>query len=143
MRTRGFTLLEMLVATVILGIAVVGLLSNISTSLSNASRLTDYDRAALVAKRKMDELLLDPHLPRFTVVEGKFDPATSAGLEGGWRAQLTPFEMPPQASPGTPVLDRLELQIFWMNGLRQRTLTLEGYRRSIVETGGATPGGAF
>ncbi len=59
MKPRGFTLLEMLVATAIMGIAVVALLANISTSMQNASRLTDYDRAALLAKRKMDELLLD------------------------------------------------------------------------------------
>ncbi len=59
MKSRGFTLLEMLVATLIMGIAVVALLSNISTSLRHASRVTDNDRAALAAKRKMDELLLD------------------------------------------------------------------------------------
>ena len=59
----GFTLLEMLVATVIMGMAVVGLLSNISTSLQHASRLIEHDRAALAARRTMDELLVDSRLP--------------------------------------------------------------------------------
>ncbi len=99
MRRGGFTLLEMLVATLIMGIAVVGLLSNISTSLQHASRLADYDRAALVARRKMNELLLDSQLPKGILVSGQFDPAAT-GVAGGWRARLTSFEEPPDAAPG-------------------------------------------
>lgn len=137
MNKRGFTLLEMLVATAIMGIAVVGLLSNISTSLNNASRLTDYDRAALAAKRKMDELLLDSRLPKSKVLEGPLEPSAFGGLEGGWRARLTTFETPPQAGPGTAVLDRLELEIWWRSGAKRRSLTLDGYRRSIVPRPGA------
>ena len=34
---RGFTLLEILVATTIMGVAVVGLLSSLSTSMRNAA----------------------------------------------------------------------------------------------------------
>ena len=132
MNNRGFTLLEMLVATFIMGVAVVGLLSNISTSLNNAGRLTDYDRAALAAKRKMDELLLDSRLPKSTLLEGSLGPAAFGGLEGGWRARLTTFETPPQAGPGTAVLDRLELEIWWTSGAKRRSLTLDGYRRSAV-----------
>ena len=96
----------------IMGIAVVGLLSNISTSLQHASRLTDYDRAALVARRTMDELLLDSRLPYDSPLEGQFDPAAT-GMKGGWRARLTRFEAPPQTTPGTPLLERLELEVWW------------------------------
>jgi type II secretion system protein I len=42
MNRRGFTLLEVLVATVIMATAVIALLSNLSTSLNNAARLTDF-----------------------------------------------------------------------------------------------------
>ena len=55
----GFTLLEVLVATTIMAIAVSGLLASLSTSLRVASRLTDYDRATLLAREKMDELLVN------------------------------------------------------------------------------------
>lgn len=55
---RGFTLLEVLVATLVMAIAVAGLMSAISGSLRNAARLTDHDRAALLGRQKMDELLI-------------------------------------------------------------------------------------
>jgi type II secretion system protein I len=137
---NGFTLLEMLVATVIMGIAVVGLLSNISTSLQHAGRLADYDRAALIAQRKMDELLLNTGLPKDVPVEGKFDPAAT-GLDGGWRARVTTFEAPPNAGPTTPVLERLQLEIWWTSGLQQRSLSLEGFRRSTPGLATAVGGG--
>ena len=140
---KGFTLLEMLVATMIMGIAVVGLLSNLSTSLRNAARLTEYDRAALLAKRKMDELLLDSRLPKDRVIEAQFDPATT-GVEGGWRARLATFEEPPNAGPGVSVLERVELQVWWMSGARRRTLSMEAFRTATIlppdlAGGGGTP----
>lgn len=137
MKARGFTLLEMLVATLILGVAVAGLLSNISASLRTASKVADYDRAALAAKRKMDELLSDSRLGRFAAVSGPLDP--SMGLEGGWRARVEPFEAPAQAGPGTPVLDRVVLEMWWRQGPRTRRVQLEAFRRSFVEVPGVQP----
>ncbi|MCS7316022.1 MAG: type II secretion system protein [Bryobacterales bacterium] len=133
MKRHGFTLLEMLVATTIMGIAVVGLLAALSTSLGNAARLTEADRIALLARRQMDALLLDPRLPRFTVFGGEFDRALSGGLPAGWRARLTPFEAPPGAGPGSAALERLELEIWWETAPeRRKSFRLEAYRRGIV-----------
>ena len=47
-----------------MGIAVAGILSGMAGASRNASRLTDYDRATLLAKQKMDELLIDRDAPR-------------------------------------------------------------------------------
>ena len=132
MKPRGFTLLEMLVATTIMGIAVVSLLAAISTSMRNAARLTDYDRAALLARSKMDELLLAPRLPLNVELAGAFDPTLLGGQEGGWRARVTPFEMPPQRMAGVPALERVQLLIWWQAGDRQRTFGLDGYRARML-----------
>jgi general secretion pathway protein I len=132
MTRRGFTLLEMLVATTIMGIAVVGLLSNLSTSLNNAARLTGYDRAAVLAREKMDELLLNPRLPEFVPLQGAFDASLVGDTAAGWRARLTPFEVPPNAAAGVPVLERIELQVWWGTGHSQHTLSLDGYRRGTL-----------
>ena len=72
MSRRGFTLLEMMVATLIMGIAVVGLLSGISAATRNAARVGDADRAVLLARTKMDELLLDRNLARDATPEQAF-----------------------------------------------------------------------
>ena len=130
-RNRGFTLLEVMVATTIMAIAVVGLLSSLSASLRNAARLTDYDRSALLARRRMDELLLDRRLPRFATDEGNWD-LSATGVEGGWRARITPFDAPPGAGAGVAVLDRVELEVWWTKGGFRRSFTLEGFRRGIL-----------
>jgi general secretion pathway protein I len=123
---RGLTLLEVLIATLIMAIAVVGLLSSLSTSMRNASRVTDYDRATILARTKMDELLAVSRLPKFVVHEGNFD-ATS-----GWRARATPFESPIGAGPGVTAIDRVELEVWWMAGDQRRVFTLEGFRRTVL-----------
>jgi general secretion pathway protein I len=129
---RGFTLLEVLVATVLMAVAVAGLLSNLSTSLRNASRLTEHDRAAMLARRKMDELLLVPRLPKYQILEGTWDRSVAGEMRGGWRAQLMPFERPPGAGAGSLALDRLELEVWWMAGSQRRNFTLEGYRTAVL-----------
>jgi general secretion pathway protein I len=135
MNRRGFTLLEVIVASSIMAVAVVGLLSSISTSMNGAMRLTEYDRAALVARRKMDELISNPQLSPGGQYQGTLDESQSGGLDGGWSARVTIFEMPPGARPGTPVLQRIELQIWWERLERRRVFTLEGFRRGVLRPG--------
>jgi general secretion pathway protein I len=132
MQQRGFTLLEMLVATLIMGIAVIGLMAEITASMRNASRVTNRDRAALLARSKMDELLADPTLPLDTPVQGPFDRSLTGGVEGGWTARLTRFEMPPNPAPGQQSLDRLTLEIWWIANGERRTFALGGYRAHIL-----------
>jgi general secretion pathway protein I len=135
MSRRGFTLLEVLVATSIMAIAVVGLLSALSSSLSNANRLTDHDKAALAARRKMDELLLASRLPRMQVMEGPLDPVAD-GLEGGWRAEVFPFEAAPNVGPGMVVFDRVECEIWWTRAGQRKSFALEAYKANVLGPGG-------
>lgn len=132
MNRRGFTLLEVLVATLIMALAVTGLLSALSTSLRSASRLTDYDRATLLARQKMDELSVAARAPRIAPFEGTWGPEVTGNLPMGWRARITPFEMPPGAGPGTLILERVELEIWWMNGQQRRTFQIDGFRHAVL-----------
>ena len=126
--TRGVTLLEMIVAATILAIAVVGLMAGLAGTTHNAARLQDYDRAVQLGRTRMNELMLDQRIPRNTLVEGPFDPAQTGGLEAGWKARVSQFEMPPHAAPGEVALDRIELQVWWRTGKNVRTYTLDAYR---------------
>jgi general secretion pathway protein I len=132
-RERGFTLLEVLVATVIMGIAVAGLIAGLSQSARNASRLTDYDRAAMLARTRMNDLLLDANLPFDGSVEGQFDRDQSGSVPSGWRAVLKPFDVPPKAGPGSVILQSVALEVWWMpaEGTR-RSIRLEGYRQALI-----------
>jgi general secretion pathway protein I len=132
---RGFTLLEVLVATLIMGIAIAGILGALSAASRTAASLTQYDRATLLARQKMDELLVDQHLPRKSMLQGAWSPDQAGGVDAGWRARVTPFEFSPNTGPGQWVLDRIELEIWWMEGATRRGFTLEGYRRGILHAG--------
>ncbi|HKD07623.1 MAG TPA: prepilin-type N-terminal cleavage/methylation domain-containing protein [Bryobacteraceae bacterium] len=123
----GFSLLEVLVATVILGVAVTSLIVGLSQSVKNASRLSDYDRSATLARNKMNDLLLDADLPFDGEVEGQFD------KDAGWRAVVRPFEQPPQAGPGTPILQRIALEVWWQPATGpRRTIQVAGYRSTRI-----------
>jgi general secretion pathway protein I len=131
----GFTLLEVLIATLLMGIAVAGVLSAISATTRNAARLTQYDRATLLARQKLDELLVDQRAPRKIPLTGQWSAAEAGGIPTQWRAVITPFEAAPGAAPGQWVLDRVELQLSWMDGATKRGFALEGFRRGVLRPG--------
>jgi prepilin-type N-terminal cleavage/methylation domain-containing protein len=134
----GFTLLEVLVATLIMGIALAGVLGGLAGASRNTLRLTTHDRATMLAKQKMDELLVDRDTPRNQAIGGPFNPADTGGVPYAWRARVVPFESFPGAGAGAPAIDRIELEISWMDGPTRRSFTLEGFRRNVLRLGDPT-----
>ena len=132
---RGFTLLEALVATMIMGVAVAGILSALAASSRNIGRLTQADRAVVLARSKMDQLLVDLTLPRKTELGGPFSAAEAGAMPMGWRARVTAVEAAPGATDLNWVIDRIELEIWWMDGTTRRSFALEGYRRALLPYG--------
>jgi prepilin-type N-terminal cleavage/methylation domain-containing protein len=132
---RGFTLLEALVATMIMGVAIAGILDALAASSRNVSRLTQADRAVVLARAKMDELLVNDTLPRNAFVDGIFPSGEAGSINTGWRARVTPIEAAPGTTELNWVIDRVELEIWWMDGATRRSFSLEGYRRSLLPQG--------
>jgi general secretion pathway protein I len=138
---RGFTLLELIVATTILAVAVVGLMSGITGSTRNAAKLRDSDRIAMAAREQMNELLADYMAPPNTPLTGLFDPALMGGIEAGWRAQITTAEKPTTVA-GQLALDRIQLEVWWNRNGNRRTLALEGFRKRFLLKGELQGGGS-
>jgi hypothetical protein len=116
-------LLEVLVATAIMAIAVIGLLSLISGSLANAARVQEYDRAAMLARHKMGELMVSEPLSLNADLSGDFDEAS------GWKARVEPFESLPGS--GQAILAQIHLEIWWRSEGRRRTVAFDSYRRLV------------
>lgn len=131
MTSRGFTLLEVLVATAIMAIAVTTAVTALRTSLRNADRQMELDKVNGLARRKMDELLAERLTPRCQGFGGIFPPAYTGGVEAGWNALVTPYEtaaMPP--APGAAALERIQLEVWWKTISGRKTMRLEAYRRT-------------
>ena len=135
---RGFTLLEMIVASTVMAIAVVGLLSGIAGATRNAARLRDYERVVQLARMQMDFLLAD-HTAAGSRT-GTFDAQQTGGLAAGWQSHVSVSQTPPNPAPGQPVLDRIELEIWWMQGDQRRTFTLDAFRTRYLSGSASEPG---
>ena len=117
----------MIVATAILATAIIGLLTLTSVSLSNAAVIREYDRAAMLARAKMSELLEVNPLPLGEVMAGAFDESTR------WEARAEPFDVVPPTAIGRPMLVRVELTVAWVAREREKFIQLEGYRSMRIQ----------
>jgi len=114
---RGFTLLEVLVAMTILGIAVVTLMQLSSQGLRLLRLSDDYQQAVLVA----DRIVRAVEVPR----EG-----VEAGQEGPfqWERRVALVPMPEELTPGAgpkPLLYSLSVAVRWGGA---RTLEIASLR---------------
>jgi hypothetical protein len=119
----------------IMGVAVAGILDALAASSRNVVRLTQADRAVILARTKMDQLLVNDALPRKADLGGAFTAAEAGALTAGWSARVTPIESAPEATDYNWVIDRITLEIWWMDGATRHSFSLEGYRRSILPMG--------
>ena len=133
---RGFTLLEALVATAVLGASVAALLGLLSGALRNATRLEAPERALLLGQSKLHELISagledeggeTSDLPFDQTIEGHWDERFR------WEARMTRFRSSPERTPRELLLARVALDVFWKvdtggPGGDERKLSFETYQ---------------
>ncbi len=130
---KGFTLLEVLVATAILGTAVAALFGLLSGALGNLSRLQAPEQALLLGPSKLNELLATgfetddgviAETPLDEKIQGRWDDRFR------WESRSTRFRSSPEPVPGETILVRVELDVFWESGPQneEKKLSFETYQ---------------
>jgi len=122
----GFSLIEVLVATIILAVAVSALLANLSTSTSNLFRTNDIDRLTFLSKRKMDELISVQAIPLGAGISGVLETDEKQNPTAGFTYAITPITGIGQNTGERVDLVRLETWI--QSGSRKKTLRLDSFR---------------
>ena len=121
-RQDGFSLLEMVVATGLLGVAMVGILGSIGSSVTAVGAAREYDAAALIARSTMNDLLTAWPLPLGTTMGDRYPDGS------GWEAIAMPMEGFGRDGSGRQLV-RVSLVVWWHSGGDRKEIRLEGYRR--------------
>lgn len=117
---RGFTLLEILVALVILGTSVVIVLQLFSSGLRSIHASEDLALASLTAEAKMQEILEDPALEEKTSTDVS---------ETGYRFDVVVTEALKERTENLAIrMLQVDLTVRWMTGSRERSLTLRSLK---------------
>ena len=125
----GFTLIEVLVALAIIGLALGAVASVFSNGLTAHETVSDAETALALAEEQLALAAAAPH------------PGASNGTYGGrfaWHATIAPYTDPSDRSPDEPTtlpqLYRVAVSVAWQDGRRSRALSL-----STLRVGAAAP----
>ena len=85
-RSRGFTLIEVMVALVVAALALVAVLAGISQMVDAGTAMRDRTYAAWIAQNRIAEMRLANVEPEVSTTNGEVE---FAGLEWGWTATVS------------------------------------------------------
>ncbi len=115
-RERGFTLLEILVALAIVGIALTGVLQIFSSDLKGITEADDYVKAAIKAESAMREILDSDELEEGSWVES---------TEDGYDISVTVKGIEEERTEYLSVrLLEVTLEFRWLRDEKERALNL-------------------
>ena len=113
-RSRGFSLLEVVAATLLLAIAFAALLKVAGGSIELTRNADDHSQAALWARSLLDTVDITTPLQPGTT-EGRFD------AHYRWRLVVTPWRAAAPAQNMPMRVMKLDLDVMWGSRLRERT----------------------
>ena len=119
----GFTLLEVLVAVSIVGIALVVLLRLHLLSLDATLAAQDLSTAVLLAQGRMAVFLAQS--PPAGEDEGRFDGPDLERFR--WTTSVRQFDLDPGSRAASAGVRHVTVSVHWREGNRNRTYTLETY----------------
>ncbi|HPD60553.1 MAG TPA: type II secretion system protein [Thermodesulfobacteriota bacterium] len=118
---KGFTLMEIMVAVAILGIALTVIMELFSGGLRLVRKSQEYSRAVFYGRQLLEELCLKKEFLG-TVEEGVF-----AGSEYRWRYEVEPvFLVDGEKEKKFPLnIFKIKIFIFWPDGDKEKNLVFE------------------
>ena len=120
---RGFTLIEVLVATSVLGIVAVALFGLLSASLSNLHKVEDLHHYELAAQDTMDRVLLLPTLPVPATASGQVENSNAR-----WTVNVDLWAPSNLDKKPTEVIAKVRVLLSWPGRSGDRTIELESLR---------------
>jgi len=137
---QGFTLLEVLVAMVLLGAGLAIAFTAISGSTKLDSKASGHAAAMALARAKLDEVLKHPdYVLALDAGEERF-----AGIDLGYRVQIRPVPLlePRQMARLTGLTQKLqevEIEVFWGPKGAAQSYRLSTYRLDVATPAPASP----
>ncbi len=124
---RGFTLIEVMVAAAILGIAASALFGLLSKSLYNVRKIEDLHRYELAGEEVMNRALLVSPLPPAGRAEG-----TLKHVDANWVVNIRPW-MPSDLKnkPGDAVM-KIDVEVRWLASSGEKRLMLETIKPASI-----------
>ncbi len=114
---KGFTLIEVIVALSILGIAITVILQLFSANLKAVSKSEDYVNALVLANQKMHELSQSDDIS---------EKAWTEMTEHGYRFDISVYEVLKERTETLQVrLMEIQLTVSWLKGSQQKSHTLK------------------
>ena len=131
LNSRGYSLIEVLVAFMILALALTVLLRIFSGGLSNISASADYARAVLVAEAQLAG----------AGIAGELSPGETTGEEAGryrWTRKVRAYPLPGMAGTADPPVSAYQVTVTveWPRGAQLRQVDLTSLRLAPNESGG-------
>jgi len=128
--TAGFTLIEVVVAMAILGVALTVIIELFSGGLRLARTSAEYTKAINYARIKMEEIAVKQTIEEGTQ-EGEFDHTFHWQVETK-KVDVLPIEKGVDFKPPTELF-QVKVNVLWKSGSRERSTRLETYRTIKLE----------
>ena len=117
MRSKGFTLLEVLVALVVMAMAVTVVLQLFSANLRTIYRSGDWTAATIRADARLREILAGTAF---------IETAWSETTEDGYRLDVSVLEVLKERTDNLPVkMMEISLTIHWWDGRKEKNLRVK------------------
>ncbi len=124
---RGFTLIEVIVAAAIFGIATTSLFALLSRSLANLKKIEDVRHYQLAGEDLMNRTLLLSKLPPGAVIDGEL-----TAPPAHWTVNITPW-IPSKLERNTPeAVMKIDVEVRWQGRSGERKIKLEALKATAL-----------